>query len=107
LGGLRRESSARLDPGLPGQTTRDQVTAESTAHAGAWLPQLTRELRLPLRVERPDEVTGNFIAPHGIALDSTGAIYVSEVIYTFGLKPNRVSDEFADHLLQKFEPVSG
>lgn len=58
-------------------------------------------------VEKPEEVAGNFIAPHGIALDSTGAIYVGEVIYTFGLKPKRTSNEFAGHLLQKFEPVAG
>ncbi len=32
---------------------------------------------------------GNFIAPHGIAVDSRGDLYVCEVSYTFGAKAER------------------
>ena len=45
---------------------------------------------------------GNFIAPHAIAVDSTGAVYVCEVTGTFGVKPGRVPDSMAGHQLQKF-----
>jgi DNA-binding beta-propeller fold protein YncE len=46
---------------------------------------------------------GNFIAPHGICLDSHGDLYVSEVTYTFGVRPNRVGEECAAHQIQKFK----
>ncbi len=45
---------------------------------------------------------GCFIAPHGIAVDSRGDVYVSEVTYTFGIKANGLSDDHASHQLQKF-----
>jgi DNA-binding beta-propeller fold protein YncE len=45
---------------------------------------------------------GCFIAPHGIAVDSRGDVYVSEVTYTFGIKANGLPDEVAGHQLQKF-----
>ncbi len=45
---------------------------------------------------------GCFIAPHGIAVDSRGDVYVSEVTYTFGIKANGLSDDHAGHQLQKF-----
>jgi DNA-binding beta-propeller fold protein YncE len=45
---------------------------------------------------------GCFIAPHGIAVDSRGDVYVSEVTYTFGIKANGLGDEVASHQLQKF-----
>ena len=46
---------------------------------------------------------GNFIAPHGIAVDSRGALYVAEVSYTFGAKQNGVDPaEAAAHQIQKF-----
>lgn len=45
---------------------------------------------------------GNFIAPHGICVDSRGDLYVSEVTATFGVRPNRVSAECAGHQIQKF-----
>jgi DNA-binding beta-propeller fold protein YncE len=46
---------------------------------------------------------GNFIAPHGIAVDSRGDLYVAEVSYTFGAKQNGVDPaEAAAHQLQKF-----
>jgi DNA-binding beta-propeller fold protein YncE len=46
---------------------------------------------------------GNFIAPHGIAVDSRGDLYVCEVAYTFGVRANGVNpDEAAAHQIQKF-----
>jgi hypothetical protein len=49
---------------------------------------------------------GNFIAPHGIALDSHGNLYVSEVAWTFGAKAKRLTwDECRDHQIQKFARV--
>jgi hypothetical protein len=45
---------------------------------------------------------GNFVAPHGIAVDSHGSVYVGEVTGSFGIKPGRVPDSMAGHLLQKF-----
>jgi DNA-binding beta-propeller fold protein YncE len=46
---------------------------------------------------------GNFIAPHGIAVDSRGDLYVCEVSYTFGTRQNGVDPaEAAAHQLQKF-----
>lgn len=49
---------------------------------------------------------GNFIAPHGIAVDSRGDVYVGEVTGTFGVKPGRVSADLAGHQLQKFVRTS-
>jgi hypothetical protein len=45
---------------------------------------------------------GNFIAPHGICVDSHGDLYVSEVTYTYGVRPKRTGEECAGHQLQKF-----
>jgi DNA-binding beta-propeller fold protein YncE len=46
---------------------------------------------------------GNFIAPHGIAVDSRGDLYVCEVAYTFGVRANNVDPaEAAVHQIQKF-----
>ena len=46
---------------------------------------------------------GNFIAPHGIAVDSRGDLYVAEVAYAFGVKSNGVdAAEAAVHQIQKF-----
>ncbi|MBI3979233.1 MAG: hypothetical protein HY331_13705 [Chloroflexi bacterium] len=43
---------------------------------------------------------GNFIAPHAIALDSRGDLYVAEVTYQFGVKPGLVPADA--HTFQKF-----
>jgi hypothetical protein len=51
------------------------------------------------------DAPGNFVAPHGIAVDSTGAIYVAEVTGTFGVGTGRVPAAMADHQLQKFAPT--
>jgi hypothetical protein len=49
---------------------------------------------------------GNFIAPHGLALDSRGNLYVSEVSGTFGARAKRLSwDECRNHQIQKFARV--
>jgi DNA-binding beta-propeller fold protein YncE len=45
---------------------------------------------------------GCFIAPHGIAVDSRGDVYVSEVTYTFGIKANGLGADHGRHQLQKF-----
>jgi sugar lactone lactonase YvrE len=49
---------------------------------------------------------GNFIAPHGLAIDSRGSLYVSEVSGTFGARAKRLSwDETRNHQIQKFARV--
>ena len=49
---------------------------------------------------------GNFIAPHGIAVDSRGNLYVAEVSGTFGARAKRLSwDETSNHQIQKFARV--
>lgn len=49
---------------------------------------------------------GNFIAPHSLALDSHGDLYVGEVTHTFGVGAGRVDPEHADHQVQKFSRVT-
>jgi hypothetical protein len=49
---------------------------------------------------------GNFIAPHGLALDSRGNLYVSEVSGTFGSDAKRMTaEECRNHQIQKFARV--
>ncbi|MGE5723498.1 MAG: 6-bladed beta-propeller [Sphingomonadales bacterium] len=49
---------------------------------------------------------GNFIAPHGLAVDSRGNLYVSEVSGTFGARAKRMPWELTrDHQIQKFARV--
>ena len=49
---------------------------------------------------------GNFIAPHGIALDSRGNLYVSEVSGTFGGRTKRMPmEQCLGHQIQKFARV--
>ncbi|GAA0981518.1 peptidyl-alpha-hydroxyglycine alpha-amidating lyase family protein [Acrocarpospora macrocephala] len=48
---------------------------------------------------------GNFIAPHGIALDSRGDLYVAEVTYSFAVRPGLVDQSCASHQLQKFKGI--
>jgi DNA-binding beta-propeller fold protein YncE len=49
---------------------------------------------------------GYFIAPHGIALDSRGNLYVSEVSGTFGARFKRVPmEQCRNHQIQKFARV--
>jgi NHL repeat len=45
---------------------------------------------------------GNVIAPHAVAVDSTGSVYVGEVTYTYGIKMGRVPEDHAPHQVQKF-----
>ena len=45
---------------------------------------------------------GNFIAPHAIAVDTHGDIYVAEVTYSFALRPGWVDEAHAGHQIQKF-----
>ncbi len=45
---------------------------------------------------------GNVIAPHMVAVDSAGSVYVGEVTYTYGIKMGRVGEDHAPHQVQKF-----
>lgn len=45
---------------------------------------------------------GNFIAPHGITVDSRGDVYVAEVPYSFAIRPGWIPAEQGDHQIQKF-----
>lgn len=45
---------------------------------------------------------GNVIAPHSVAVDSAGSVYVGEVTYTYGIKLGRVPEDHAPHQVQKF-----
>jgi DNA-binding beta-propeller fold protein YncE len=51
--------------------------------------------------ESAREAPGNFVAPHCIAVDSRGALYVGEVTYTIGVRPGLVPADC--HTFQKFE----
>jgi DNA-binding beta-propeller fold protein YncE len=58
-----------------------------------------------LRLGGPDRCApGNFIAPHGIAVDSTGDVYVSEVSQSFAIRRGLVPE--GSHTLQKFTRVA-
>lgn len=48
---------------------------------------------------------GDFIAPHGIALDSHGDLYVAEVTHSFAVRPGLVPPSCGAHQLQKFSRV--
>ncbi|MGI5157449.1 peptidyl-alpha-hydroxyglycine alpha-amidating lyase family protein [Microbispora sp. CA-102843] len=45
---------------------------------------------------------GTFVAPHGIAVDSHGDVYVAEVTYSFAIRAGLVGADLAAHQLQKF-----
>jgi DNA-binding beta-propeller fold protein YncE len=49
---------------------------------------------------------GNFVAPHGIALDSQGDLYVAEVTATVGIRELGLPVECASHQIQKFTRVT-
>lgn len=53
------------------------------------------------------DMDGYFIAPHTVAVDSVGTVYVGEVTYTFGIKPGYVGQEYSEHQLQRFRAVPG
>jgi hypothetical protein len=40
----------------------------------------------------PPNAPGNFTAPHGIAVDSRGDVYVAEVTWTIGVSAGAVAD---------------
>ncbi len=48
---------------------------------------------------------GNFIAPHGLAIDSKGSLYVAEVATTFGGLRGIPKDVTMGHQIQKFRRV--
>lgn len=45
---------------------------------------------------------GQFIAPHAIAVDSHGDVYVAEVTYSFALRLGWIDERHAGHQMQKF-----
>ena len=57
------------------------------------------------RVGGPDPCApGSFCAPHGLAVDANGDLYVAEVTMTIGVKPGLVPPDC--HTFQKLRPVS-
>jgi DNA-binding beta-propeller fold protein YncE len=66
----------------PGQTSRRYGPAGETRSGRVSV--FDRDGRLLARWGGPDPVaSGSFAAPHGIAVDSRGDVYVSEVTWTF------------------------
>jgi DNA-binding beta-propeller fold protein YncE len=60
-----------------------------------------RDGRLLVRWGTPDAAApGSFAAPHGLAVDSRGDVYVSEVTWTFAVSRGHVAD--GCHTFQKF-----
>lgn len=45
---------------------------------------------------------GNFIAPHALAIDSHGDVYIAEVTHSFAVSTGLVGQDHAHHQLQKF-----
>jgi hypothetical protein len=75
-----------LGPGMP--------VNKNIPNLGPRLSVLSHDGQLLARLGdiRPGEAPGQFIAPHGLALDSRGDIYVGEVSWTIAgqhLKPPR------------------
>ena len=70
-------------------TSRGRSAGEPIPMAGVPYHAVDNYLARLVRLGDPEEgeAPGQFIAPHGIAVDSYGAIYVGEVSYTiFGSK---------------------
>jgi hypothetical protein len=77
-----------------------------TAHQPAGLAVLDRAGRLLSRFGTAEPTApGSFMAPHGLAMDSHGGIYVAEVTFTVGVKAGLVPDTC--HTFQKFVPKPG
>ena len=49
---------------------------------------------------------GSFVAPHGIAVDAHGSVYVAEVVYSFAIAPGWVPAEAGGHQIQKFRRIA-
>ncbi|WP_062351821.1 peptidyl-alpha-hydroxyglycine alpha-amidating lyase family protein [Herbidospora yilanensis] len=89
--------------------------------AELWRPKGTRSfVRGEAAEDQPGRVTvldpdgrvldrwdgaGEFIAPHGIARDSRGDVYVAEVTYSFAVRPGLADPSCGGHQLQKFEGI--
>ena len=85
----------------PGQTSKRYGPAGETRSGRVSL--YDREGRVLARWGEPDPVAaGGFAAPHGIAVDSRGDVYVSEVTWTFAASRGHVPA--GCHTFQKFAP---
>lgn len=49
---------------------------------------------------------GSFVAPHAIAIDSRGSVYVAEVTFSFAIKPGWLPPKAGDHQIQKFRRIA-
>ncbi|GAA0440679.1 hypothetical protein Acor_12400 [Acrocarpospora corrugata] len=87
---------------------RSFVHGETGEDQPARLSVLDRDGRVLERwgdSSRERAAPGNFIAPHGIALDSRGDLYVAEVTHSFAVRPGLVPPSCGDHQLQKFKGI--
>ncbi|HEU5321728.1 MAG TPA: peptidyl-alpha-hydroxyglycine alpha-amidating lyase family protein [Methylomirabilota bacterium] len=82
----------------PGQTSRRHGRIEAARHGR--LSVYDAEGRVLARVGGPDAcAAGGFAAAHGVAVDSRGDVYVSEVTWTFAVSRGHVPD--GCHTFQK------
>ncbi len=85
----------------PGQTSPRHGAIREARHGR--LSVYDRDGRVLARWGTPDATApGSFAAPHGLAVDSAGAIYVAEVTWTFAISRGLPGG----HTFQKFVPAS-
>jgi DNA-binding beta-propeller fold protein YncE len=86
----------------PGQTSRRHGPIQEARYGRVSV--YDGDGRVLARWGSPDACApGSFAAPHGLAVDSKGDIYVSEVTWTFGVSRGLVPETC--HTFQKFTPV--
>jgi len=82
-----------------GQVSRRRGKMETPSHGR--ISVYDREGRVLARWGKPDMVApGGLAAPHGLAVDSRGDVYVSEVTWTFAVSRGHAPD--GTHTFQKF-----
>jgi DNA-binding beta-propeller fold protein YncE len=86
----------------PGQTSRRHGPIQDARHGRVSV--FDREGRVLARWGTPDACApGSFAAPHGLAVDSRGDVYVSEVTWTFAVSRGLVPA--GCHTFQKFARI--